>query len=61
VSEVTRSPDARTVSTAPPSDTAVTEIHTMAVARLAPVTAALLPAPRAVLLGGAAEFTRATT
>src|SRR6266516_4852557 len=38
-SEVTRSPHAMTVSTAPASETTVIESHATAVARLAPVTA----------------------
>ena len=61
VSEVTRSPDTRTVSTAPASDTAVTRIHAAAVMRLEPVTGAPPPALRPVSPGGAAELTCATT
>src|SRR6266536_3819429 len=57
LSETTRSPHAMTVSTAPASDTAVTETHTAAVAPLEPVTGAPPPALRPVSPGGAAELT----
>ena len=61
LSEITRSPNARTVSTAPASDTAVTRTHAAAVTRLEPVTGAPPPALRPVSPGGAAELTCATT
>jgi hypothetical protein len=61
LSEIARSPNARTVSTAPASDTAVTRTHAAAVTRLEPITGEPPPALRPVSPGGATELTCATT